>query len=66
MLDNNEKKHEFSEEEEKRMRARSAVRAREREEKQRQAQIKKEKQRTFKMNHYLCPNTLKRIKTTFN
>lgn len=46
-MDNNEKKHEFSEEEEKRMRARSAVRAREREEKQRQAEIKKEKQRVF-------------------
>ncbi len=44
-MDNNEKKHDFSEEEEKRMRARSAVRAREREEKQRQAEIKKSKQR---------------------
>lgn len=47
MLDNNEKKTEFTEEEEKRMRARSAVRAREREEKQRQAEIKKEKQRNL-------------------
>lgn len=44
-MDNNEKRHVFSEEEEKRMKARSAVRAREREEKQKQAEIKKEKQR---------------------
>ena len=34
--------------------------------KEKRPKIKKEKQRTFKMNHYLCPNTLKRIKTTFN